>query len=181
MSMSHPVPAASPRLAAGAFAVLALLWLLLLLVAPYLVSHSAPGSALFNTGGLVYVAGHVVCHQRADRSFHAWGVQLPVCARCFGLYAAAVFGSLVAVRQPVAGRRRAFGVGAEPASARHWPRRLALAALPTAASVALEVGGVWGQSPEVRCAAAIPLGFTVGWFVAAHLPQVLSQPRKGLS
>ena len=35
----------------------------------------------------VYQLGSLICHQRPERSFHLAGVQMPVCARCFGLYA----------------------------------------------------------------------------------------------
>ena len=39
-----------------------------------------------------YAAGSIVCHQIPERSFHIAGVQLPVCARCTGLYAGALAG-----------------------------------------------------------------------------------------
>ncbi len=46
----------------------------------------------------IYRIGHVICHQRPERSFywalHSW----PVCARCTGLYAGAAVGVLLALR-----------------------------------------------------------------------------------
>lgn len=44
--------------------------------APFLGALSAAG----------YAAGSFICHQRPERSFHLWGAQLPVCARCTGIY-----------------------------------------------------------------------------------------------
>jgi hypothetical protein len=182
MPITRPVAALSPRIAAVGVAALAALWLCLLVGSPYLVSHAAPGSALFDTGGLVYLAGRVVCHQRADRSFHAWGVQLAVCGRCFGLYAGALIGSVLGAWRSGGKRRdwhRATVTALGHDGAPDWALGLAVSALPTAASLALEIGRVWAQSPVVRCIAAIPFGFTVGWFVAVHASQVLPRRENG--
>src|SRR4051812_34262892 len=64
-------------------------WVAVLVAAPFL---PAPIAAA------VYLAGSFICHQRPERSFHLVGVQLPVCARCLGLYAGAAIGALVALR-----------------------------------------------------------------------------------
>src|SRR5512138_1764887 len=95
----HPVQSTAQypqRAGAIACAVGAGLWLVLLLVSPYAVSRGSD-AALAGIGQLTYRLGAVVCHQRPERSFHAWGVQLPVCGRCLGLYASAVAGALWAV------------------------------------------------------------------------------------
>ena len=42
----------------------------------------------------VYAAGSLVCHQRPERSFHLAGAQLPVCARCLGLYVGGFVGAI---------------------------------------------------------------------------------------
>jgi len=57
------------------------------------------GSYLLGFG--VYVIGSLVCHQRPERSFYIWGHQMPVCARCTGIYAGAAF---VAMMLPLASR-----------------------------------------------------------------------------
>ncbi len=171
-----------PPIPAAGFAAGAALWLALLVASPYLVSHSKPGSALFGAGGTVYLAGRILCHQRADRSFHAWGVQLPVCARCFGLYAAAVLGGMLGAGTAARKDRRepAPAAGGKTDDGSRWLVRFAIAGAPTAASVALEVARVWAQSPSIRCVAAAPLGFMVGWFVAAHAPEAFDRVRHGL-
>ena len=43
----------------------------------------------------VYGIGSLVCHQLPARSFHLWSAQMPVCARCAGIY----FGAAVAARR----------------------------------------------------------------------------------
>jgi uncharacterized membrane protein len=43
----------------------------------------------------VYAIGGVVCHQLPERSFQLWSRQLPVCARCLGIYAGAATTALV--------------------------------------------------------------------------------------
>jgi hypothetical protein len=41
-----------------------------------------------------------VCHQAPERCFHWFGMTLPVCARCFGLYAGALAGAIRPLRAP---------------------------------------------------------------------------------
>jgi uncharacterized membrane protein len=48
--------------------------------------------------------GYAICHQLPDRSFHAAGEQMPLCARCSGTFVGALVGFAVLV---VRGRRRA--------------------------------------------------------------------------
>ncbi len=174
MALTRTAAAFKSRVPAVAFALAASTWLILILVSPYLVSHNAASSGRFRMAGLVYLAGHLVCHQRPDRSFHAWGVQFPVCGRCLGLYAGAAVGSLFAAWRP---RRHARGKDEGAASLRTWRMRLTMAVVPTVASLGLEMTRVWAQSPAVRGVAALPLGFAVGWFVAAHADEVVRRVR----
>lgn len=129
------------------------LWNAALIAAPYALSRSTAGVAPV-AGAAVYVAGSVVCHQRADRSFHPWGVQLPVCGRCAGLYGGALIGLLGAARCV---RRRATRT------------LLATAAIPTGATLLLEWGGIVDPGDPGRAAAAVPLGAAVCWFVAGAI------------
>jgi hypothetical protein len=173
---ASPSSRTSSRLPSAALAAASTAWLLLIACSPYLVVRQPAGSLLWRAGGLAYVAGHAVCHQRSDRSFHAWGVQLPVCGRCVGLYGGAALGALWAA---TAGRRRT-SENARRALPPDWRTRLAIAAAPTAASVGLEFAGVWGQTPGVRALAAIPLGFVVAWFVGTHASEVFERVRSSV-
>jgi uncharacterized membrane protein len=131
--------------------------LMLLLAAPLL---PAPASAL------IYAAASLVCHQRPERSFHLDAFQLPVCARCVGIYAGAALGAAVAV---FVGRPR-------PSSLRpdSWRIRILtlVALLPTIVTVALEWMGIWYPSNVVRSLAGAPAGFTVALVVTRGLATV---------
>jgi uncharacterized membrane protein len=102
---------------------------------------------------VVYAVGATVCHQLPARSFHLWGTQLPVCARCTGIYVAA---AAVALAGP-----------ALPRTSRPAMRAaILLSVLPTAATLAFE----WttGQTPSntVRALAGAPIGGVVAWLIA---------------
>jgi uncharacterized membrane protein len=129
----------------------AVVWVFALVGAPLALSRPA----LAFPATLLYDVSSRVCHQRPERSFHLGGVQLPVCARCFGLYASSAIGGLLAW-----GSSRAW---------RHTISRsralLALAAIPTALTWGLEFAGVFGFSNGSRAAAALPLGLATGWVV----------------
>lgn len=82
---------------AGVFLITTVVWAVSLIAAPYLTTHHSAQRPSLRTAALVYVLGSMVCHQLPARSFHAWGVQVPVCARCVGLYASAPFGAALAL------------------------------------------------------------------------------------
>jgi uncharacterized membrane protein len=111
---------------------------------------------------LVYLAGSLVCHQLPERSFHLSGIQLPVCARCTGLYLGGVLGMLALFVLP-------------HRSVTFQKARIALVvgAVPTILSVTTARLGLWDPSNVVRAAFAAPLGFVVGAIVAAVLARRL--------
>jgi hypothetical protein len=170
MVSSHDGRSGSSLVAPGLVAVAAVSWVLLLLASPFLVARFAPSDATFRVAAAVYLAGAAVCHQRPERSFHAWGAQLPVCGRCFGLYASAAIGALGVV----CARLRRAGVRGRPGlpPGRFERTLLIAAAVPTGLSVALEAAGVWAQNPGFRAAAAAPLGLAAGCFVACHVEEL---------
>ncbi len=146
------------NVAAGATCA-AVVWLTLILTSPVALSRGRlPALTL-----AVYQAGSLVCHQRPERSFHLAGVQLPVCARCFGLYLSGAAGLTVASRS-----RRAL-------SARAARTLLALAALPIATTVALEWLGTIQTSNVQRMLTGFPLGFAAGVVIVRSL----SSPPRG--
>ena len=104
--------------------------------------------------GLVYVAAGQVCHQLPERSFHTDDVKWPVCARCAGLYLAAPFGALWFRR-----RGRPLTGGRSPAVV------FAIAAVPTALTLAWEWAGFGTPSNVVRLVSALPLGAAILWIL----------------
>jgi uncharacterized membrane protein len=129
---------------APAIAITSVAWLALLVVTPY-----APPSL----AALMYSVCGVICHQLPERSFHLAGIQIPVCARCLGIYAGAALAASGHVLGVVAGSKRWQILSASDA------RRILLAgAIPTIATVGLEQGGLWSGSNTVRAIAGIALG-----------------------
>jgi uncharacterized membrane protein len=133
----------APAIAFGSVA-----WLALVVTAPLLNVAAA---------GILYAVGSLICHQLPERSFYVEGFQLPVCARCFGLYAGAAAGSIVGA---LAGRADRGRPAPRPAVV-----FTAIAALPTVASLAIEWGAGWPVSNVVRAAAGLSLGFAVAFVV----------------
>jgi uncharacterized membrane protein len=99
-----------------------------------------------------YGIGSLICHQRPERSFHLWAAQLPVCARCTGVYVGAAVVAVVAR-------------WLQPSAERPPKGFVLLAVVPTAITLAYE----WttGDMPSngVRFAAGLPLGAVVSWLV----------------
>jgi|SoiMethySBSTD1v2_1073268.scaffolds.fasta_scaffold1261869_2 uncharacterized membrane protein len=111
---------------------------------------------------LIFAAGGLICHQRPERSFFFDGHQLPVCARCTGLYLSGALGILGWLLVKLA--RRWTPLPFDPRLAK---RVALLSALPTALSLASGVLGVWDGSNITRALLAIPFGATAGAIVAA--------------
>jgi uncharacterized membrane protein len=139
------------------FVAAAMTWVGLLVVTPLLASrpHATPiASALILA---VYAIGSLVCHQLPERSYHLWAAQMPVCARCAGIYFGAVIGVIASV----------FRAGTVSARARSLGPRviLALAATPTLVTLLYE----WttGDMPRhaIRAAAGVPIGLVIAWLV----------------
>ena len=134
-------------------------WAGALVLGAFIASRPAVGAAAYTLSAAIYGMGAVICHQRPERSFPLWGAQLPVCARCAGIYLGAAIAAVI-------GATVHFGAGRDyPAKA----LRLAilLAALPTL----LTLGYEWstGHVPAnwVRAAAGAPLGAVVAWVLVA--------------
>jgi uncharacterized membrane protein len=116
-------------------------------------------AALLLAPAALFPAGAFICHQRPERSFFVSGSQLPVCARCFGLYvgAACAVPLALVLASPLAGSRaRALAV---------------IAALPTAVTWTLEFAKLASFSNPTRFVAALPLGFAAAWLVLGVLSE----------
>ena len=141
----------------AAFVLSSIAWALVLPLTPFLVTHGH-GSALDTLAVFAsYGIGHLICHQRPERSFHLWTAQLPVCARCTGIYVGAAMASALA----------AVTIG--PAT---WPPSrarglFAVAALPTLATLLYEWTTGVAPGNVIRAAAGMPLGAAVAWVVVA--------------
>jgi uncharacterized membrane protein len=135
-----------------AFAASSVAWMAALVLAPLAMSRAHLTSLGAALTVAVYAVGQIVCHQLPERSFHVWSAQLPVCARCTGIYlGAAIAAPLTLWRTPP--------VRALPA--------LAVAALPSAATLVFEWTTGITPSNGIRFAAGLPIGVAAAWLLVA--------------
>jgi len=109
---------------------------------------------------LIYAGASRICHQRPERSFQRAGVQMPVCARCSGLYLSGAAGTLLAWSRR--GRRR-------PMRTTRTRGLVLISAVPTVATFMLEMSGMLPFSNATRAIAAAPLGAAAGWLFVRML------------
>ncbi|MEO5895329.1 MAG: DUF2085 domain-containing protein [Vicinamibacterales bacterium] len=131
----------------------AAVWAMIILIAPVALHRASTA----RPGTLVYAVSSRICHQRTERSFAIGGVQMPVCARCSGLYLAGATGALIAWFRR-AGR-----------STLDTRTLLLISAVPTALTFALEWLGIMPFSNTARAVAAMPLGASTGWVFVCML------------
>jgi len=105
---------------------------------------------------VIYVIGSGVCHQRPERSFHLFDAQLPVCARCAGIYAGAAAGAALAI---MGGWR----------TGDRDRRLMTIAAVPTVLTVVAEWVGLWHPGNPARALAGLVLGTVVSAVLVATL------------
>ena len=135
--------------------VAAIGWALLLPLAPFAAYRTPPARAWYALAFLIYSVGSVVCHQLPARSFELWSTQMPVCARCTGIYLGAAVMAILSL----------FRLGPDwsrpSLDARHSRYALAAAALPTAVTLAFE--WITGNVPSnlIRAVSGVPLGAVV--------------------
>jgi uncharacterized membrane protein len=138
----------------------AVLWAASLPLAAYAANQPA-GSPSSVFALAVYALGSVICHQRPERSFHLWSAQLPVCARCTGVYFGAAIGAVAAI----------VGAANDMGRPRSAPTRdgvrLALVAAAAPAALTLVYEWVTGVTPSnvLRTLTGIVLGVVAAWVV----------------
>ena len=158
-------------------------WAALLLLAPLVASRpraSEGGAALVLA---VYGIGSLLCHQLPARSYRIWSAQMPVCARCAGIYFGAAIAAILAVaplkrrptaawragRRPYVGHRFSGAVGSVVeycfGGANASRNALIVAVIPTLATLVYE----WttGDVPAhwIRTAAGVSIGAVAAWLV----------------
>jgi hypothetical protein len=168
------------------FVAAALVWAVLIVAVPYLASraHTSASAGVLILG--VYGLGSLICHQLPERSYHLWAAQMPVCARCAGIYFGAACGALASTFVPAMGywksrnatdprpvRPEARSLDdrsnqkAHPGSLRNARVLLGLAAVPTVVTLLYEWSTGDMPSHAMRAAAGVPIGLVVAWLVVA--------------
>ena len=118
--------------------------------------HASAVSAAFALA--VYGVGSTICHQLPARSYRLFGAQMPVCARCTGIYLGAAVSAVLAAR----------GVGAADLAQRRLRQVLLAAAVPTALTLVFEWTTGTAPSNTVRFAAGVPIGAAIAWALVRH-------------
>lgn len=140
-------------------ATAAVVWAGALMLGAFIASRPQVGAAAYTLSATIYGVGALICHQRPQRSFHLWGAQLPVCARCTGIYLGAAVAAVI-------GSMGYFDAGRGP-SAKALRLAILIAALPTLLTLTYE----WttGHMPAnwLRAASGLPLGAIVAWVLVA--------------
>jgi Predicted membrane protein (DUF2085) len=153
------------RVLGWAFVIGAVLWAVALPLAAAAAATPGGTAGAYGAAALAYAMGSLICHQQAGRSFHLWGVQLPVCARCTGIYvgaalaAIALGGSQTGALSAVPGRRFLD----------HDRQRAALvvSAVPIAVTLVFEWTSGITPSNAIRALSGLPLGAVVASVVLA--------------
>jgi uncharacterized membrane protein len=147
-----------------AFVAASLLWTAALPLATWVASRPHPTVPGYAFALAVYGVGSLICHQLPARSFRLWTAQMPVCARCAGIYLGAAVTAIVTapLRRHDASRHSA-GLGARRFRARVI---VIAAALPTAATLLYEWTTGHPPSNIVRALAGLPIGAATAWIVA---------------
>ena len=185
-TIRHRMAAWRPAVFRRAFVAATIGWAVALLLATFIASRPYLSSAPYLFAVTVYLAGRTICHQIAERSFQPWGHQMPVCARCTGIY---VGGALAAIVAPF---RLSFMNRAATNSRHHKNKTgsfisrcrvfvanrvgeatasdaLVAAALPTAITLVFEWTTGITPSNAIRSLAGLPIGAVIAWLVVRVL------------
>lgn len=153
-----------------AFVALSSAWAVLLPLASFAASQPAPARFWHGLAFSVYGAASLMCHQLPSRSFHLWLAQMPVCARCTGIYIGAAVAAIVATVRVDTVRPKT--IRREPDARRDTRRArvlLAAAALPTAVTLIYEWTTGDRPSNVIRALTGAPLGAAVAFVVVKAL------------
>ncbi|PYR03419.1 MAG: hypothetical protein DMF97_02055 [Acidobacteria bacterium] len=145
-----------------AFIAATLTWAVAMPFATFIAARSDASPAMYVVAVAVYGAGSIICHQLPGRTFHVGSAQMPVCARCTGIYAGAAMAAAVLLT----GTGRQSGGRTRIRADR---LRVLAAALPTVATLLFEWSTGSTPSNTVRALAGFPLGAAVAWVIGAAL------------
>jgi uncharacterized membrane protein len=146
----------------ASFVGASLVWAAMLPLVPFLASRAHASAFATALVVVVYSIGALICHQLPERSYHLWTAQMPVCARCAGIYFGAALAAVVS----------AYAAPLKPCLSRHPFRdagiaRTALVAAVVPSAITLLAEWMSGQTPSnlIRAAAGVPIGAAVAWLV----------------
>jgi uncharacterized membrane protein len=155
------IPRRSFRLLSILTVAALLVWIGLIVLAPYLVSVDSAW------GGFLYAVFSPTCHQLESRCLRLFGYPLAVCARCSGIYLGFLAGSLIlAVSRP---RSRLV----LPPT-----RILAAATLPIGLDTLGNLLALWDTPSALRLGLGIAWGLTLPFYFIPAVADALSGLRR---
>lgn len=140
----------------GAFSVLVLAWVLLIVLVPV-----AASSGYETLSKPVYTFFSYICHQMPERSMHLVGHQLGVCSRCFGVYFGLFLGFAV---YPL--WRRVDDIEPLP---RFW---LFLSMVPIGIDWTLGMFEIWENNHLSRFVTGLILGFACATYIIPAIVEI---------
>jgi uncharacterized membrane protein len=155
----------SAMLVYAALMTLSILWIVLILAAPWLLAERR-----FLASASLYRGFSAVCHQIPERSFNFHGYPMGVCSRCVSIYAGFVIGLLL---YPFARDLR------EDAFPPRWI--LIAAAIPTAVDFTGGVLGLFANTFLSRALTGILFGAVTAFYITPGLVSALNDWRAGMA
>lgn len=143
-----------------AFVGASVLWALALPLASFAASRPAPANGWYAIAVGLYAAGSLVCHQLPARSFQLWSAQMPVCARCTGIYAGGALAAIVLMALDTS-------VAIRGTDRRRTIATLVVSSLPTGITLVYEWATGQPSSNLIRALAGVPIGAAVASMVVA--------------
>lgn len=110
------------------------------------------------TAGYLYRVFSKICHQYSSRSFFIENHPLPVCARCTGIYAGFLIGTIAFLMT---------GRGPRISHRLFW----LVASLPMLLDVAGSLAGLWEGSLAIRAMTGLVFGAAAGFVVMRIVPE----------
>ena len=133
-------------------------WASALFLGPLIASRQRVGVIAYVVSATIYEIGSLICHQRPERSFHLWGAQLPVCARCVGIYVGGAVAAVAAIASQGRGWQDSLVGRAMPA--------VLVGAIPSVVTLIYEWTTGVPSGNWTRSIAGFPLGAIVVWIIA---------------
>jgi len=144
---------------------LSILWVALILAAPWLMAERH-----FVSSAVIYQGFSAVCHQAPERSFYFHGRPMGVCSRCASIYAGFIIGLLL------------YPFLRDLREDRFPPRWILIgAAIPTAIDFTGGVLGLFANTFLSRALTGILFGAVAAFYVTPGLVSALNDWRAGLT
>jgi uncharacterized membrane protein len=141
-----------------------ILWIATIFLAPYLASESSPFA------GFIYALFSPTCHQIPSRCFFVFGYPLAVCARCLGIYAGFLGGTLV---YPFL---KGFHSPSLPRA-----KNFIFVSFPIVLDTAANLVGIWKSSEWLRFLTGLLWGIILPFYFLAGFSEVFLRKRKNFS